>query len=191
MTTHVISDNPLLLIGVSEGIQSELDLQDRNKIKIHYPSSSHKEIKRNDIILICIYNKNIRMRIIKKIAARSNNIIIMVNCLFQTESCRFYPLLVSRKISLIEIYNLNFLIEKKLKMEKLKVNRNVYAIFKELYNGKAIKEIIKDRNMNNLNFSNLKNKIIKKFGIIKMNDKSIIHCMEYLVINQVLNSVVE
>lgn len=187
MVLHIISDNPLFLFGISEKTNEELPNPARLSIKIHYSNFSEKEIDENDCILICIYNKAIRMHALKRIVKISSNIAIMVDSIFEQEMTSTYPMRVCKKITFSEILCL----EKKMKRQPppLKVCDHTYNIFADLYNGGSIRAIVEKKELNIITVYSLKQRIFKKFGLNNINDKGIIHCMEYLEINRRLRKV--
>lgn len=184
MMLHIISDNPLFLIGISEKIREDLSYPESLSIKIHYSNFTEKEIGTNDIVLVCIYNKTIRMNVLGRIAKISSNIAIMVDSIFEHSMTSTYPLRVCRKTSFNEILSLR----KKMKRQPppLKVCDHTYHIFTELYNGVSIQNVVERKQLNLKTVYSLKQRFFKKFGLININDKGIIHCMEYLETNRLV-----
>lgn len=182
MTLHIISDNPLLLMGISEKIREELTYSESFSIKIHYTNFSEKEIDTDDTVLICIYSKLIRMNVLARITKLTQNIAIMVDCLFEQEMTIRYPIRVSRRMSFRDIIGLS----KRMRRQPApaKVCTHTYNIFKELYNGSSIQNVVEKKKLNLTTTYNLKNRVFRKFGLKNINDKGIIHCMEYLEVNR-------
>lgn len=187
MTLHVISDNPLFLIGISEKAYGKLSRTESHKIKIHYSNFSEKEISGNDSVLIFIYCKKIRMNVLERITKISSKIAIMVDSNFEKEMSATYPMRVCRKITFREMLNLG----KKIKQQSspLKVCDHTYNIFTELYSGKSIRSVVENKNLNLTTIYSLKTRVFRKFGLKNINDKGIIHCMEYLEANRLAREV--
>ncbi|WP_434642576.1 hypothetical protein ACMYSK_10160 [Klebsiella sp. I138] len=182
MTIHIVSDNALLLLGVREKIREETVLSKSLALKTHSPHFSEEDILSDDVVLICIYSKIIRMNTLERITKLTCNIAIMVQSNFQHKMTSSYPIRVPRKISFHEIVMLG----KRMKRQPppVRVCNHTYQIFRELYQGESVHSVVAKKQLNLTTIYNLKKRVFKRFGLKNINDKGVIHCMEYLEINR-------
>lgn len=187
MTIHIISDNQFFLVGISNRVTEEPAYYDSHLIKVYDLSFSTDEILPTDIVVIFIHNKTTRMKILRLLTSISNNIVIMVDSLFEQALSLSYPLRICSKSTLQEIIG----VRKEVKRTHLpgRVSERTYNIFSELYKGTSMDVVVDALNLNLFNIYNMKKRIFNRFGLKNINDKGVLHCMEYLEMSMMANNI--
>jgi len=184
MTIHIISDNQFFLIGITKRVTEEPAYYDSHPVKTYDLNFSTAKMLPTDIIVIFIHNKVTRMRVLRLLTSISDNIVIMVDSVFEQALSLSYPLRICSKSTLQEIVG----VRKKMKCVHFprKVSEKTYNIFSELYKGKSIDVVVDALNLNLFNLYNLKKRIFTHFGFKNINDKGVLHCMEYLEMSRLV-----
>lgn len=186
MTIHIISDNQFFLIGITEKINEEYPFSDIKTCLIHDFYLFKDGILRTDTVIIFLYNKATRMKILCSLVNMTDNIVIMVDSFFEHGITSSYPQRICSRSTFQQIMGLQE--QQYLQPSPGNVSEKTYRLFKELYNGTSINAVVENLNINLFNIYNLKKRVFDRFGLKNINDKGILHCMEYLEMSRLVNT---
>lgn len=183
MTMHFISDNPLFLIGIDEKAKEDPSCPQIHTLDARHLCSCKAAILNEDNVVIFIHDQKTRMKVLKQLVKRSHHIAIMVDSFFERGMSLSYPVRISSRGTFRDIMS----VSRKIRFTPapVKIRESSYLIFKELYKGTAINIMVEKMDINIFNIYNLKKRIFQRYGLKNMNDKGILHCMEYIEVNRI------